>query len=161
MSVVVGVGRSLAGLQALRFAVTEARRRACPLLAVRVWLMAQAWRTVCAQSWREEMGEDARDYAFGTFDAAMGGLPDDVDVRVVSREGVVGPTLVASVASDDLLVVGGGRSILGHPYSPQVTRYCVRNAHCPVIAVPAPDLARVAGRVSRAIARDVGELTTH
>jgi len=159
MSVVVGVGRSFAGLQALRFAVAEGRRRGCPVLAVRVWLMAQAWRTVCAQSWRTEMCDDARDYALGAFDTAMGGLPDDVDVRVVPREGVVGPTLVASAAGDDLLVVGGGRSILGYPYSPQVTRYCVRHAHCPVIAVPAPALARVAGRVSRAIARDMGELT--
>lgn len=161
MSVVVGVGRSFAGLQALRFAAAEARRRACPLLAVRVWLMAQAWRTVCAESWRKEMGDDARDYALGTFDTAMGGVPDDVDVRVISREGVVGPTLVASAASDDLLVVGGGRNILRYPYSPQVTRYCVRHAHCPVVAVPAPALARVAGRVSRAIAKDMSELTTH
>jgi nucleotide-binding universal stress UspA family protein len=160
MSVVVGVGRSFAGLQALRFAVAEARRRGCPVFAVRVWLMAQAWRTACVQSWRTEMGDDAREYALGAFDAAMGGLPGDVDVRVLSREGVVGPTLVASAAADDLLVVGGARSIFRYSYSPQVTRYCVRHAHCPVIAVPAPDLARVAGRVSRSIARDVSELTT-
>jgi nucleotide-binding universal stress UspA family protein len=160
MSVVVGVGRSFAGLQALRFAVAEARRRACPMLAVRAWLMAQAWRTMCAQSWRQEMAEDARDYIFGAFDAAMGGLPEDVDIRIVAREGVVGPTLIASAAADDILIVGGGRNFLGHPFSPQVTRYCVRHAHCPVIAVPAPALARVAGRVSRSIARDVSELTT-
>ena len=160
MSVVVGVSRSFAGLQALRFAVAEARRRGCPVLAVRVWLMAQAWRSVCAESWRKELGEEARDYTLGTFDAALGGLPDGVDVRVLPREGVVGPTLVASAASDDLLVVGGARTILRYTHSPQVTRYCVRHAHCPVVVVPAPDLARVAGRLSRAIARDMSDLTT-
>jgi hypothetical protein len=37
--VVVGVSRSLAGLQALRYAVAEARRRVAPLVAVRAWYL--------------------------------------------------------------------------------------------------------------------------
>lgn len=160
MTVVVGVGRSLAGLQALRFGAAEARRRGCALHAVRAWLIAQSWRAVGVQVWRREMERDAQSYTLEAFEAAMGGVPRDLEVRIIAREGVVGPTLVASAADADLLIVGGGRTILGHAYSPQVTRYCVRHAHCPVVAVPTPDLARVAGRVSRSIVKDCSELTT-
>ncbi len=46
--VVVGVGDSLASLEALRYAVSEARRRGALLVAVRAWLskahgLAKTW----------------------------------------------------------------------------------------------------------------------
>jgi hypothetical protein len=44
---------------------------------------------------------------------------------------------------DDLLVVGaGGAGRLGRYLRPSVTTYCARNARCPLLVVPEPELLR-------------------
>ncbi|HLU55944.1 MAG TPA: universal stress protein [Pseudonocardia sp.] len=63
-----------------------------------------------------------------------GGLPDDVDVRIVVTQGEPGPALVRLAdRHTDLLVVGRGSD--GGALGP-VARACVEGATCPVVVVP-------------------------
>ncbi|MFD0785230.1 hypothetical protein ACFQZ8_15090, partial [Micromonospora azadirachtae] len=77
------------------------------------------------------------------FDAALGGLPRDVLVRVVAEQGYAGQVLVDHACREsDLLVVGSPpRRRFGMGGGP-VTRYCVSRAGVPVVTVPAPNWAR-------------------
>ena len=56
--VVVGVGESLAALQALRYAVAEARRRGWALRAVRVWQAGTPWHGYDVDLGRRPAGAD-------------------------------------------------------------------------------------------------------
>jgi nucleotide-binding universal stress UspA family protein len=146
--VVVGVSASLAGLEALRYGVAEARRRQVALHAVRVWQVNVPWRGAEVRRWRDQIAEEALRCVSEAFDAAMGGLPRDIDVAVVAPHGR--PDLVLTgIARDrgDLLVLGGrnGRR------SGRLVRACTRRATCPVAVVPPPALARGGG--SKAAAR--------
>jgi Universal stress protein family len=67
--------------------------------------------------------------------------------RPLVLRGAAGPELV-SLASQpgDLLVIGGGRrTALTRLVCCPVARHCLAHAHCPVLAVPPPDLAQHAG----------------
>lgn len=143
--VIVGVQDCLAGLQALRCAVTEARRRAAPLCAVRAWTFPYAGQSVGLRAWRQELVDEAALTVYGAFTTALGCLPVDVDVRVVAPEGGSARALVELAdRDDDLLVVGDcQRRRLRRMRSHSVARYCVRHAVCPVLVVPPPALARV------------------
>src|SRR5262245_6120397 len=105
--VIVGVAASIAGLQAVRRAVEEARRRGAPLLAVRAWQFPSTWQGPDATRLRQEIAEGARAELREAFDLALGGQPDDVDVRSVVVQGPPHRVLVAQADRDgDLLVVG-------------------------------------------------------
>lgn len=147
--VVVGVSGSITGLQALRQAVHEARRRGAALCAVRVWSPPPVMYTgdwydlwsadvdVVAQARQEQALEAVRE----AFAAGMGGPPPDLEWSAVVVPGPAGPALVRLAdRPDDLLVLGwtAKRS--------KVVRYCLRNANCPTMAVPPPPLARVSPR---------------
>ncbi|MEU8326880.1 universal stress protein [Micromonospora sp. NPDC048839] len=144
--IVVGVDRSFAGMQALRRAMQLARRDGAQLDAVRAWVFAPTWRPgTLTWRWQDECDRAAVVYLRGVFDAALGGMPRDVTVRLVATQGYAGQVLVDHAHREsDLLVVGSpergrfGRS-RGH-----VTRYCVTRAAVPVVAVPAPSWARAA-----------------
>ncbi|MDG4760583.1 universal stress protein [Micromonospora sp. WMMD710] len=144
--IIVGVDRSFAGMQALRRAVQLARRDGAQVDAVRAWVFAPTWRPgTLTWHWQDECDRAALAYLRGVFDAALGGMPGDVAVRLVAAQGYAGQVLVDHADREsDLLVVGSpergrfGRS-RGH-----VTRYCVKRAVVPVIAVPAPSWARAA-----------------
>jgi hypothetical protein len=71
--VVVGVAQSLAGLQALRYAVAESRRRRSPLYAVRSWSFEASWQGFEDRR-RREIAEESLQYVYDAFEAAMGGL---------------------------------------------------------------------------------------
>jgi nucleotide-binding universal stress UspA family protein len=143
--VIVGVHDCLAGLQALRCAVAEARRRATPLCAVRAWTFPYAGQAVGLRAWRQELVDEAAMIVYGAFTTALGGLPEDLDLRVVAPEGGPARALVELAdRDDDLLVVGhcqrrGLRRVRSH----SVARYCAGHAVCPVLVVPPPALARV------------------
>lgn len=100
-------------------------RAPCPLL-LRLWEQAAC----------ERMRE--------AFEEAFGGLPKEVTVRQTVVRGSPGPVLVGMAEDpNDLLVVGfGGRSMLGYAVHGSVTRYCMRRARCPVLAVPPPEMIR-------------------
>ncbi|MEU1397953.1 universal stress protein [Micromonospora zamorensis] len=153
--IVVGVDRSFAGMHALRRAMELARRDGAQLDAVRAWVFAPTWRPgTLTWRWQDECDRAALIYLRGVFDAALGGLPRDVTVRLVATQGYAGQVLVDHAHREsDLLVVGSpdrgrfGRS-RGH-----VTRYCVTRAAVPVVTVPAPTRARAA--TIRHFARDL------
>ncbi|HKT01350.1 MAG TPA: universal stress protein [Rugosimonospora sp.] len=143
--VIVGVHDCLAGLQALRCAVAEARRRGTSLCAVRAWTMPYAGQGVGLRAWRQELVDEAALTVYGAFATALGGLPGDVEVRVLAPEGAPSRCLVdLSDRDDDLLVVGDcQRRRLRRAWSRSVARYCARHAICPVLVVPPPALARL------------------
>jgi nucleotide-binding universal stress UspA family protein len=145
-TVIVGVSHSLPGLQALRFAVAEARRRGMPLHAVRAWPAPATTRAGSTVLWRQELAVEARWYIREAFNSAFGGVPADVDITVVASSGRADVALKASASGDaDLLVVGAPASRWWHS---RVVRGCTRGAPCPVIVVPPPELARALRWVS-------------
>lgn len=162
--VVVGVDGSLSGLEALRFAAEQARRRGAVLHAIRAWQFAMPWYEQDAGQYRAAMVDAAAMAMRDAFQQAMGGLPRDIDVEALAIEGPAGRVLVARADQDgDLLVVGragsggGWRERLrrARQLLPGVVRtdvHCVQSATCPVVVVGAPMLAREGGG---ALARDV------
>ena len=85
--VVVGVGDSLAALQALRYAVTEARRRGSVLRAVRVL----PYGLDVYGHYPSGLAEDATAVIRRAFDEASGSLPPDLDFELTVVDGAVGP----------------------------------------------------------------------
>jgi nucleotide-binding universal stress UspA family protein len=157
--VIVGVAATIGGLQALRQAVEEARRRGVPLHAVRAWQFPSNWNGVDAARWREEVADEARAELREAFALAFGGVPIDVAVRPVIVEGPPHRVLVAQADRDsDLLVVGVHRR--RRPWFPTwFGQYCRRHARCPVLLVPPPELATTGrfGALSRRLRRETEE----
>jgi nucleotide-binding universal stress UspA family protein len=137
--VVVGVRGGPAGLQAIRYAVAEARRRAQPLIAVRAFSCSGNLALFAAAA-EEAAGQEITLALAG----ALGRMPDDVKVRPFIREGPPGTVLTAVAGRPaDLLVIGGSgphRWIGGR--RGHVARECARHAACPVVIVPPPAMAR-------------------
>lgn len=149
--VVVGIDRSLAGLRALRWAVSEARRRDAEVYAVRAWRFAVAWQGAEVRQWRAEFEVDAAREIQAAFREALGGLPPDVAVQPLVAEGQVPQVLAAyACGDDDLIVVGDNRS---RRWWGGVGRACLRTSTCPVVAVPADAWAQ-SGR-SRSLGRQL------
>jgi len=147
--VVVGISDTLAGYQALRYAVAQARERDARLVAVRAFLC-----TAQTLQWGPVLADAAREYVDQVFTEALGGRPRDVTVEVVvgADEPARALTKVADRASD-LLVIGGSgaRRFLGHRRT-KVARRCSREAGCPVVVVPPPAMSR---RSVHRLAKDV------
>jgi nucleotide-binding universal stress UspA family protein len=149
--VFLGVGDSVASLEAVRVAVREARRRDATLYAIRVWNPSAAAGTPDLARMREVWQVEAWDRAEQAFDEAMGGFPHDIGVRVLTPHGVVGALLTRLAGrEDDLLVVGTGRSGWLHRLlRGSISRYCLARAHCPVLVVPPHAMIRQVRQVSR------------
>ena len=135
--VIVGVDDSLTGFAALRTAVAEARHRGLPLHALR----ARTSGIPCID----------KDLIEATFINALGGRPADVEIHTEVVDGTIRGAIAASATHPgDLIVVGNsGRGILHAFWSGSVSRSCLREAHCAVLAVPAPELSRTAPRHHR------------
>jgi nucleotide-binding universal stress UspA family protein len=155
--VVLGVANTLAGYEALRFAVQAARELRVPLVAVRAVKAA-----VAADAWpplRQALHDAAAAEVARAFEEALGGAPGAVAVTVTTVSGSPHDVL-PSIANrpDDLLVVGardhrnwrvvGRAGVAGH---------CIRVAICPVVAVPTPTMARSgsATRLGRAVVNGI------
>jgi nucleotide-binding universal stress UspA family protein len=160
--VIVGVDESLAGLRALRLAVTEARRRGAVLHAIRVWNFNPAWGSTPGD-WYQEIEREAADTLERAFTEAMGGIPGDLKVVVGTRMGHPGRVLVDYAHGDrDLLVLGctprrWWRRLLRR----SIANYCASQAWCPVLVVPLDAFARAASQegLKRAVRRDLPALT--
>ncbi len=150
--VIVGVSESLAGLQALRYAVAEVRRRGAVLHAVRAWQFASPWRGYDAYMGREDLAATAEATVRSAFDLAMGGVPDDVAVSMVIAEAPTGPALVSYANRDDDLLVVGRSDTHWLPVL-AVDRCCTRAAGCVVVVVPPPAMA--GRRRSRSLEREL------
>jgi nucleotide-binding universal stress UspA family protein len=149
--VVVGVDDSLSGLEALRFAVAEARRRGVGLRAIRAWQPTTPWHVPDAGQYRAAMVDAAAMVLHDAFQEAMGGLPKDLAVEALAVDGPTARVLVDQAGGEeDLLVIGrpgrGWRARLARAWrrlsgGSTVDVYCVRTAVCPVVTVGAPVLA--------------------
>jgi nucleotide-binding universal stress UspA family protein len=151
--VVVGVSPSPSGLEALRFALREAESRQAPLYAVRAWYLNASMRGPEEQQWRAGMAAEALRTVYEAFDDAMGGMPADFDIEVVTAENRADLALLAVAGSStDLLVLGGRAGWL----MSWIVKHCLRKARCPVVVVPPPALARAVRRWStvRGLVRD-------
>jgi nucleotide-binding universal stress UspA family protein len=121
--IVVGVDASPAAKFALAWAVQEAKRTNASVLALSVAQLNQSTGTH-----RNELAA-----AIDALGTAADGVRIDQDVP----SGLPGPTLVERSADADLLVVGDhGYHKAGVLVMSSVTTYCLRNARCPVVAVP-------------------------
>ena len=132
--VVVGVDDSLSGLAAIRVAVAEARRRSLPLLAVRAHTSGIT---------SLESGTVAT-----AFLEALGAFPADVQVQQhISILPIRDALCTAAGDPRDLIVVGtSGKGVWHAVWSGSVLHAVSRRARCPVLAVPAPEMARAARR---------------
>lgn len=144
--VIVGIQDSVAGLQALRCGVAEARRRGGTVYLARVVKSPAGQLGGVAR--RTELSVTAAEYAERVLVDTLGGIPRDVEVRTVALEGTAAPALVRFAnGEDDLLVVGDAqRSGIRRLWSGHVARYCARWSTCPVLLVPPPALSRVDSR---------------
>jgi nucleotide-binding universal stress UspA family protein len=156
--VVVGVDGSLAGLQALRWAVDEARRREADVYAVRAWQFHMAWQGAEVGQWRNEIQQEAVAEVRTAFQDALGAVPADVTVQAVAAEGPVAEALIEyAYLEDDLIVVGASSRRWGSRRG--VGGTCLRSALCPVVVVPPPVLARSSSlrALSRQLSRETEE----
>jgi len=138
--IVVGVDGSTGSVEALRWAVDEARRRGDTVEAVAVWhypvLTADALSGSATPVDVETLAGNARAALEDTLARAV---PDEADRAAVTRtvvEGSPGHALVEAARGAGLLVVGsrglGGFAglLLG-----SVSNHCVHHAGCPVTVV--------------------------
>lgn len=139
--VIVGASNSLAGYQALRYAVGEARRRGAELIAVRAFRYSYYG---AAGQFEGIAHEAAQAELTGALAEALGGLPRDVSIRLLVCEGSAGRVLAQTAdRMNDVIVIGGsdpGR-VLGLRRG-TVARDCSRYACCPVVMIPVPEMAR-------------------
>lgn len=139
--IVVGVHGSLGSLQALRWAVDEARERRVPLLSVIAWVPPggdMAERSHPSPYLRVIWREAASGRLKEAFEDCFGGIPDDPHVELLVERGDPAQVLV-DVADQpgDLLVIGTGRrNPVIRAMHRSVGRYCLAHAHAPVLAVP-------------------------
>jgi nucleotide-binding universal stress UspA family protein len=127
--VVVGVDGSLSGLAAIRAAVDEARRRRVPLNAVRAGATGVAYVDASTIS--------------ATFLEALGSMPSDIRIEQKFSTLSIREALCLD-ASDprDLIVVGSGNRGFWHTlWFGSIARSLTRCSRCPVLAVPAPEIA--------------------
>lgn len=160
--VVVGVSESLAGLEALRVAVAEARLRDVELLGVRAWAFKAGAREPGVSRWRREVSSEAVRTLTRAFSTAMGGPPADVATELSVVEGMPEKVLLALAdRPDDLLVIGGPSGGFWRPTRTLVVRRCVRRARCRVLVVPPPELARLGktGAMARILRRETEGFT--
>jgi nucleotide-binding universal stress UspA family protein len=143
--VVVGVDGTPGSLEALRFAVGQARLLEATLIPVLAWIPPGgevAARRVPAPAYTQMLRKDAEQRLLRAFDEGLGGLPQDLQSEPWVIRGGAGPALVETAnRGNDLLVVGAGRrGLLRHAWRASTARYCLAHAACPVIAVPPPTL---------------------
>lgn len=143
--VVVGVNGSPGSLEALRFAVGQARLLEATLVPVLAWIPPGgevAARRAPAPTYTRMLQQDAGQRLIRAFDEGLGGLPQDLRAEPWVIRGAAGPALVETAnRANDLLVVGAGRrGMLRHALCASAARYCLAHATCPVIAVRPPKL---------------------
>ena len=151
--VVVGVTNTLAGYQALRFAVDQARQRGLTLIAVRSfeYTHTESWE------WRVAMAKQAHAEMDEAFSEALGDWPADLAIEVVVEPGPPGRLLTTTAdRPEDLLVIGGSSRRAGLHWRPTTLTLCSRLAVCPLTVVPEPTLARAGSmhQLGRGVAHD-------
>ena len=149
--VVVGVHGTPGSLQALRFAVGQARALSATLIPVIAWQppggdsAGRHYPPFLTDEWADA----AEQRLLTAFDEGLGGPPEQLPTEPMIVRGPAGRVLV-SVAdrASDLLVVGcSHRSWLHRAYYGSPPRYCLTHAACTVTVVPPSTLTREVQRL--------------
>ncbi|MGN6171372.1 MAG: universal stress protein [Streptosporangiaceae bacterium] len=148
--VFAGVSGSPGSVHALRHAADLARQHDAILIPLHAWVPPCGdldERKHPSLQLRQLWEDDAWQLLWDTLDRALGGLPADIATQPVVRRGKPGKVLAGlACRPGDILVVGAGRrGGLRRLLWCRVSRYCLANAHCPVLAIPLPALAQHAG----------------
>jgi nucleotide-binding universal stress UspA family protein len=163
--VVAGVSGSPGSVHALRYAADLARRHGAALVPVLAWVPPggdMAEHKYPDPELRRLWKQDAWQRLRGAIGTAFGGYPHGVRTWPLVLRGAAGPELVGLASQPgDLLVIGAGRrTALTRLACCPVARHCLAHAHCPVLAVPPPDLAQQVGHGLRGWAfRTAGSTT--
>jgi nucleotide-binding universal stress UspA family protein len=135
--VLVGLDPSPAGQAALDWAARYARFTYTDLRALHILTWAfdsPAWSV----GYETPYGLDGTSQAeIETTETLFAALEPDPDWSLSHLWGVVGPALVEEAYQAQLLVIGTGlHSPLARALFGSTSRYCLRHAPCPVVAVP-------------------------
>ena len=157
--IVVGVGDVSDGARPLAWALAEARRRRVPVVAVRAWRDSSPPGPLRDERF-DLFERAAREVLAKAFDIASGGVPRDVECRLLTREGTTADVVLnAANRDDDLLVLGASRHGPWWPFGQTVSR-CAHKAGCVVVVVPRSALARSAParKLVRELHRELDQL---
>jgi nucleotide-binding universal stress UspA family protein len=148
--VIVGASGTPGSIRAMRYARDIAARSDATLVVAHAWMPPggdladrRSPSPILRQVWQQAAWQSIRD----CVETAWGGMPSEVETRLVVSRGMAGEVL-ADIAGgeDDLLILGAGRrgplAWLGRG---RVTRYCLAHATCPVLGVPPAALESLAG----------------
>jgi len=142
--IVVGVGDLARGVRPLTWAVAEARRRGAEVHAVRAW-RDRSQLGAMDLGLRQEIADLAVQTLAEAFALGLGGMPRDITVRMIVREGAPADVLLDYADRDtDLLVLGASRHAGRWHWGSDTLRRCVGQARCPVMVIPPSSLARSA-----------------
>jgi len=144
--IIAGVSGSPGSVHALRQAADLAHHHDAVLIPMLAWVPPDSTRLPWPEL-RQVWHDDAWQRLWDTLDTAFGGLPAGISTQPVVLRGKPGQVLAGVARQDgDVLVIGAGRrGLLRRLARCRVARYCLANAHCPVLAIPPPSLAQQAG----------------
>jgi nucleotide-binding universal stress UspA family protein len=140
-AVVVGVDGSPASLEALRWAVEQARRADAAVTAVMAWTVPQVYDWPMPTA--EQLDLSTEDALRKAVHAAVD-EDDRPSVQLRVAGGHPAEVLLGASAAADLLVVGHrGLGSFSQALLGSTARYCIDHATCPVVVVrqPSPDPA--------------------
>ncbi len=133
-AIVVGVDGSHPAQLALRWAITEAGVRGCPVHVVHAWSIGTARDFVWTS--RRDLRADSHALLDTAITTAREHVGAPVPVVRLSMEGRPGPVLVEAARGASLLVLGAHEAHWGSSGLGSIGFYCVRHASVPVAVVP-------------------------
>ena len=143
--VFAGVSGSPGSVHALRQAADLAHHHDAVLIPMLAWVPPDSTRLPWPEL-RQVWHDDAWQRLWDTLDTAFGGLPAGIRAQPAVLRGHPGRVLTdVADREGDLLIIGSGRQDPLRWLRCRVSRYCLANAHCPVLAIPPPALARETG----------------
>lgn len=130
--IVVGIDGSESSIDALRWAVAQAKATGATIEAVAAWHWPTSWGAAVPLPQGFDPSTDAR----AMLDQALGPVADQPDVTVARRveEGQAALVLIERSHDADLLVVGcRGHGEFSGMLIGSVSQHCAAHAHCPVL----------------------------